>query len=65
VVTIARRAGRRIVTVVDDGRGFDGEESDGGQGLRNIKRRADAIEGVFRLLSGPGHGTALEVTLRV
>jgi signal transduction histidine kinase len=65
VVTIARRAGRRIVTVVDDGRGFDGEETDGGQGLRNIKRRADAIEGVFRLLSRPGRGTALEVTLRV
>jgi signal transduction histidine kinase len=65
VVTISRRAGRRVVTVVDDGQGFDGEESDGGQGLRNIKRRADAIEGVFRLLTGPGRGTALEVTLRV
>ncbi len=64
VVTIARRAGRRVVRVEDDGRGFDGEESAGGQGLRNIRRRAAAIEGVFRMLSAPGRGTTLEVTLR-
>jgi signal transduction histidine kinase len=65
VVTIGRRAGRRVVRVEDDGRGFDGEETAGGQGLRNMRRRADAIEGGFRLVSRRGHGTALEVILRV
>ncbi len=65
VVTIGRRAGRRLVRVEDDGRGFAGEESAGGQGLRNMRRRAAAIEGVFRLVTEPGRGTALEVTLRV
>jgi signal transduction histidine kinase len=65
VVTIGRRAGRRVVRVEDDGRGFDGDESGAGQGLRNMRRRADAIEGVFRLVTGRGRGTALEVTLRV
>jgi signal transduction histidine kinase len=64
-VTIGRRAGRRLVRVEDDGRGFDGEESDGGQGLRNMKRRAAAIQAAFQLVSAPGRGTALEVTLRV
>ena len=65
VVTIGRRAGRRLVRVEDDGRGFTGEESGGGQGLRNMRRRAAAIQGVFRLVTEPGRGTALEVTLRV
>ena len=64
VVTIGRRAGRRVVRVEDDGRGFEGEERAGGQGLRNMRRRADAIEGGFRLLTAPGRGTALEVILR-
>ena len=53
------------VRVEDDGRGFEGEDNAGGQGLRNMRRRADAIEGGFQLLTAPGHGTALEVILRV
>ena len=64
LVTIGRRAGRRVVRVEDDGRGFEGEGNAGGQGLRNMRRRADAIEGGFRLLTAPGRGTALEVILR-
>jgi signal transduction histidine kinase len=65
VVTIGRRAGRRLVRVEDDGLGFSGEEAAAGQGLRNMRRRADAIQGAFRLVTAPGRGTALEVTLRV
>jgi signal transduction histidine kinase len=64
VVTISRRAGRRLVRVEDDGHGFDGEGTAGGQGLRNMRRRADAIEGGFQLDTTPGRGTALEVILR-
>jgi signal transduction histidine kinase len=63
-VTIGRRMGRRVVTVEDDGRGFDGEGVTDGQGLQNIRRRASAIDGGFRLSSTPGRGTALEVVLR-
>ena len=64
VVTVGRRTGRRIVRVEDNGRGFEGEEPGAGQGLQNMRRRAGAIDGVFKLLSAPGRGTALEVTLR-
>lgn len=63
-VTIGRRSGRRVVRVEDDGRGFECDEPGSGQGLQNIRRRAGAIEGGFRLLTAPGRGTALEVTLR-
>jgi signal transduction histidine kinase len=63
-VWIGQRLGRRIVSVRDDGVGFDGEGAAAGQGLKNMRLRADTIEGGFALRSRPGRGTALEVVLR-
>jgi signal transduction histidine kinase len=63
-VRIGPRDGRRLVTIVDDGAGFDRRETDGGQGLRNIRARIGSIGGALSLRSAPGSGTALEVTLR-
>jgi signal transduction histidine kinase len=62
-VTIANRAGRRVVVVSDDGVGFDGDTV-AGQGLRNMRVRAASIDGGFSLRSLPGRGTAIEVVLR-
>jgi signal transduction histidine kinase len=59
-----RLSGERFVTITDDGSGFDGEETRAGQGLRNMRSRAESIEGGFSLRSRPGRGTALEVVLR-
>jgi signal transduction histidine kinase len=56
--------GTRFVTITDDGDGFDGGETDAGQGLRNIRSRAESIDGGFSLSSRPGLGTALQVVLR-
>ncbi len=63
-VLIGERSGRRVVRVRDDGIGFDGGEAPAGQGLRNMRRRAESIEGGFSLRSLPGRGTALEIVLR-
>ena len=63
-VWIGQRLGRRIVSVRDDGVGFDGEEAAAGQGLKNMRLRAETIDGGFALRSRPGRGTALEVVLR-
>jgi signal transduction histidine kinase len=64
-VTIgARDFGERFVEIRDDGDGFDGEEQAAGQGLKNMRARAESIEGGFSLRSTPGRGTALEVVLR-
>jgi signal transduction histidine kinase len=64
-VTIGQRPfGERYVAISDDGDGFDGEECAAGQGLKNIRARAESIEGGFTLRSTPGRGTALEVVLR-
>jgi signal transduction histidine kinase len=63
-VTIGQRNGRRVVGVSDDGVGFDTDDSGAGQGLANMKLRAEAIEGQMSLQSAPGRGTAIEVVLR-
>ena len=63
-VRIEERAGERFVTVVDDGSGFDEHEIDAGQGLKNMRARAAAIDGGFRIVSTLGRGTALEIVLR-
>jgi signal transduction histidine kinase len=63
-VSLGRDGSQRVVRVLDDGEGFDGEEQAAGQGLKNLRARAASIGGGFTLRSRPGHGTALEVTLR-
>ena len=63
-VRIGIRGEERVVTVVDDGAGFEDDKVSVGQGLRNMKARSASIGGGFRLRSEPGRGTALEVVLR-
>jgi signal transduction histidine kinase len=63
-VAITNRAGQRVVSVRDDGVGFDEETVTSGQGLANMRQRAEAIEGRLSLRSTPGRGTAIEVVLR-
>ena len=43
---------------------IDGEIKAAGQGLKNMRLRAQTIDGGFALRSRPGRGTALEVVLR-
>jgi signal transduction histidine kinase len=63
-VRIGRRGGRRVVSVSDDGAGFDGEPTAAGQGLKNMRARTVRIGGALTLRSQPGRGTALEIVLR-
>ena len=63
-VRITHRSGRRVVSVRDDGVGFDEESAANGQGLENMRQRATAIEGELSLRTAPGRGTAIEVLLR-
>lgn len=63
-VSISQRTGRRVVTVWDDGVGFDASGATEGQGVANMRLRARAIEGDLSVRSKPGRGTAVEVVLR-
>ncbi len=63
-VAIFHEGGRRIVRILDNGYGIEGDDPGAGQGLKNMRSRARAIQGVFSLRSSPGNGTAIEVVLR-
>lgn len=65
-LTLIARGGVLEAEVVDDGRGFaasapgDGPAG-GGQGLRNLRRRARELEGTLEIDSRPGSGTRVAV----
>jgi signal transduction histidine kinase len=64
LVEIGRRSGDRVVTIRDDGIGFESTPKGAGQGLKNMRERASSIGGRFSIASAPGRGTAVEVVLR-
>jgi signal transduction histidine kinase len=62
----ARADGRRFVlTVVDDGIGFDAgaAPADGHRGLRNMADRARSLDGYLDVRSSPGRGTRVELVV--
>jgi len=46
-----------VMIIEDDGRGFDVESADGGNGLVNMKKRAQSLRGNIEILSRPLKGT--------
>jgi signal transduction histidine kinase len=68
-VTVRIRASGEEVTleVSDDGRGFDTEKvsDEGGMGLANMRGRAERLGGNLAILSAPGEGTTIRVSLEV
>ena len=53
-----------VLEVDDDGRGFDPASVSGaGQGLRNLRERAEGLGGRAEIDSTPGQGTRVRVTI--
>lgn len=54
-----------ILTVADDGRGFDPAKinNQGGMGLTSMRERAERLGGSFFIQSQPGQGATIRVTL--
>ena len=53
---------RLLLEVRDNGRGFDGRSSEG-NGIGNMRRRADAIRGQLEFSSAEGEGTILKLAV--
>jgi signal transduction histidine kinase len=62
-VRLERRGSKAVLTIEDDGVGFNVRRDSAGNGLRNMNQRAAAIGGVLRLTSKPGQGTRLRLTI--
>ena len=64
-LTIEQLGNELRVSVRDDGVGFDAESLGNSTrlGILGMRERAELLNGSFRLISNPGHGTHLEVVL--
>lgn len=65
LITLATENDRCILTVADDGIGFDIDKQSDGTGLANIRDRAQLIGGNVRIASLRGKGTTVKLTVPV
>lgn len=68
VLGLERKHGAVLLTIEDDGRGFDARRKRGkslGSGLRNMRTRAELLDGSLKISSEPDRGTRVLVKLPV
>ena len=67
VVTAGLERGRLVLTVADDGVGFDPSTArdNGHQGLRNMANRVRQLDGRLDVQSRPGQGTRVELAVPI
>jgi len=54
-----------VVDVSDDGKGFDANESYEGNGLKNMKQRAEQLNANFSIHSSAGSGTRINFEMKI
>ena len=65
-IELAAEPGQFQIVVADNGAGFDpASPRAGGSGLKNMRRRLEAIGGQFDLASHPGKGTRIRLAIRL
>ena len=62
-VEVLEREQQIVVTVRDDGAGFDPEARTAGFGVTGMRERAKLLGGELSVHAAPGHGTTISVTL--
>jgi signal transduction histidine kinase len=63
LVSLGSVHGQVELRIQDDGAGFDPNHSDRGQGIANMRARAEEFGGKFYLASGPGNGTSVAFSI--
>ena len=62
-LTVEKEDHHIILKLADDGTGFEPAKIKGGNGLVNMRNRAHAIQAGIEILSNPGKGTQIILTL--
>jgi signal transduction histidine kinase len=62
-VHISAQHGRLMLLVKDNGIGFDVKQADAGNGLGNMRKRADTLNAQLQVQSRPGEGTRVSLSL--
>ncbi|HXN77729.1 MAG TPA: GAF domain-containing protein [Candidatus Dormibacteraeota bacterium] len=64
-VRLVKTGRSAVLTIEDDGSGFDTRRDSTGNGLRNMRQRASALGGTMRITSKDAQGTILRITFPV
>jgi signal transduction histidine kinase len=64
-VRLAREGKVAVLVIEDDGVGFNADSESGGNGLRNMRQRTEAMGGAMMVKSEAGKGTSLQMTFPV
>ena len=62
-VSLASARGHVELRIKDDGAGFDPNQDARGQGIANMRARAEEFGGTFELISQPGSGTSVAFSI--
>lgn len=63
IIHLKSKDGCLNLSIADNGVGFDTSKKDNGIGLRNIRSRVEFYSGNMNIISSPGKGCRLEVTI--
>jgi len=63
-ISIAMEKDNLRLTILDDGKGFDVADVKAGKGLTNMKSRAERLGAELVIVSEPGSGTELQLSLK-
>jgi PAS domain S-box-containing protein len=64
-IKLSQEAGKLILSIKDDGIGFDTNATSHGVGLINIQTRASLFNGEMHIISSIGNGTEVNVTFQI
>ena len=64
VINIIKTLSQLVLTITDDGIGFNTSVRKPGVGITNIKSRSELYNGIVSLTSEPGEGTSLSITFK-
>ena len=63
-ITLSAEHSHIMLIVKDDGKGFDIKDINSGNGLKNMKQRAEMLKGNLQIVSSPGEGTELQLKFK-
>ncbi|MES1223815.1 MAG: ATP-binding protein, partial [Bacteroidota bacterium] len=63
LLTLKKSNSRIILTIIDNGIGFDTAQKPAGSGLFNIKSRARVYGGMVKIVSSPGNGCTIKMSI--
>ena len=62
-VNISKIEDKMLISIKDDGKGFDKDQVNLGNGINNMKKRADDVKAQLSIQSNVGQGTVISLVV--